>query len=692
MEVLHSLILSDDFGLYMFGVFFILFSVSVSVLSLRSRKKHKAIKEAINILQEYTEDSNRELTFTQNFESINQKLEKTALARNWDEFVETLIAPINAIEHRDYTVYRNTKRPEVYFSYNEVFQHVRPLINSSTFVGLGLLLTFIGLILALGSVDHLFRSDDAKDMEHGLQMLLATAGAKFWASVSGLGASLLQEIIFSSSKSKDKVLIDQFNDLLEESLVFASQEKIAVDHFGYAVKQAKTQQELADYIAVQIGDKVSNAIAQIPMALSSELEKTFEPIISDISNVANSMGDNNQKALADMAEQFQNQLAGASQTAMDGVVTQLNSLVDSLNQASQNIGQGSQQMNSSLESSFQDLKNMMRTIAEEMMNSSKLAGEQLQSSSGVVSKQMEDAFITIANQQEGMSELIEGLVQNINNAGEDITKAMSNQLSESSGEMNKLISGTVQSLSDEMTQFSRLMGENVYKSSQEIQQSLDSSIQSISNNVVDTFEQTHKTMLTNFEVLSVKVEEVTTKLDQSLASWSKESSHTSTSFRDVNSTLSGINKGLLDTQASIEQTSIKLIESSSVFGGLIDKTSSVVSSLNRNVDKLVAQTEELGEDAAQTLDLSRKSIAEAHEAILSLRKAWLESSERLEGLDQEMEGAFNRLTTNLGANLDRLTDYSNKLDSNASEAIDQLRAMVATLTDAVEDIADNFKK
>ena len=66
------------------------------------------------------------------------------------------------------------------------------------FVGVGLFVTFLGLVAALGAAAEAITqgAESSKAMKEPIQNLLKAASAKFYASFAGLGVSLLLNTMF----------------------------------------------------------------------------------------------------------------------------------------------------------------------------------------------------------------------------------------------------------------------------------------------------------------------------------------------------------------------------------------------------------------------------------------------------------------------------------------------------------------
>jgi hypothetical protein len=107
------------------------------------------------------------------------------LRHSWEKFRETLIEPTGD-EQADRIV-RNTERPQNYFNTSEAglrFPLYRAMPN--LLVGIGLLLTFVGLVTALYfTTEALNSAHDLDASQDALKNLLHAASFKFYTSVAG---------------------------------------------------------------------------------------------------------------------------------------------------------------------------------------------------------------------------------------------------------------------------------------------------------------------------------------------------------------------------------------------------------------------------------------------------------------------------------------------------------------------------
>src|SRR3546814_10554220 len=106
--------------------------------------------------------------------------EALPLRRTWEEFRETIVDP-------SADVLQNSARPEHFFV-NLGDSHRGLNWFANIFIAIGLLITFLGIIAALSTLDF---SGGVDAMQERLNELMKVAGAKFWASVGGIVASIV---------------------------------------------------------------------------------------------------------------------------------------------------------------------------------------------------------------------------------------------------------------------------------------------------------------------------------------------------------------------------------------------------------------------------------------------------------------------------------------------------------------------
>lgn len=294
--------------------------------SFRSRPFINAAKARVSALRQAlgneTDPANERNAFAENFADVTTamgKLERGAepLVRSWHEFHESIVDETE-------TPVRNTTRPMAFFL-REIPKHKDLIFWSNTFVGIGLVLTFLGIVVALHSTAEGMRDGaTAKESQAALRALLAIASVKFFTSIAGLLASLL--LRFAEYKLSRKCERDVLTicDLLERGLLYVSPQVLAVHQLNELKRQSTQLEKFNTDLAMSIGEQVGQHFqsAMSPMQSSLSALNTNMEMMSDrlserlgegVGKAIESATNGELRALGDTLESLRQQLQGLSQ-------------------------------------------------------------------------------------------------------------------------------------------------------------------------------------------------------------------------------------------------------------------------------------------------------------------------------------------------------------------------------------------
>ena len=172
-------------------------------------------------------------SFAAEYENVNELLgESRFLAPIWSEYRETITRAKN---ETGIEVIQNTKRPKDYFTADAISKQ-RGSMSSldnwpNTFVGIGLLVTFLGLTVAVYDTAIAIKaaSNDVAEVLRALEDLLTVASIKFLTSVSGIGCSILMNLSIKSMQSNINQKLNRLHDRIERCLEFLSLERLQKD-------------------------------------------------------------------------------------------------------------------------------------------------------------------------------------------------------------------------------------------------------------------------------------------------------------------------------------------------------------------------------------------------------------------------------------------------------------------------------
>ncbi|MGL1921460.1 MAG: hypothetical protein OCD03_10600 [Hyphomicrobiales bacterium] len=363
----------DGFGgflVFLIGIIFtIVLIVTIYWWASKSRLILKAIS-AIRTASGKTENEKRAAFVDKYLEIDHQLREIKSIGECWREFRETIELPdINSPDDASQYI-RNENRPQTYFKLTNGSMHAPILRNwPNILVGLGLVLTFAGLIAALSVAGQdLDTVSDQDGMKRVLGTLLDTAGAKFYASASALGASiilgLIQKMCFVSLQKK----MGRLNGLLEERMEFDAQASISRKQLHVLRLQHHQLQSFNQDFALKVGEAVRDAFSSSNTEVVDSLKEVankLEAMADKTSEgVSKSVGDKLDSALSGTLEKMNNTLKDV-QLSLGGLPEQMNDAVSALSQSTaDHMNDGAKSVANNLTGIVQPLQRAVDTMSD----------------------------------------------------------------------------------------------------------------------------------------------------------------------------------------------------------------------------------------------------------------------------------------------------------------------------------------
>jgi hypothetical protein len=210
--------------------------------------------------------------FAARFDIVTQRLERNAIVGHaWRQFEATLV--------RKDAVVRNTVRPQAFINLAHARERLFGLKMMASipgfFVGLGLFLTFVGLVLALNKAAGSTSSGSAEMMTKSLNDLLSAATFKFSTSIAGLGASLLLSFLFRTYQIWIEGAFESFGRAVEDRMQFQPPQRTAVDSLDLLIAQRDQLKEINSEaffgrLGETIAPRIQTALADAMSPISNE--------------------------------------------------------------------------------------------------------------------------------------------------------------------------------------------------------------------------------------------------------------------------------------------------------------------------------------------------------------------------------------------------------------------------------------
>lgn len=318
--------------------------------------------------------------FASQFDAVSQKLDRNAVVGPaWREFRKTTVREDGAIQH--------TVRPQHYINLTDARERLFGLKMMGAipgfFVGLGLLLTFIGLVLALNKAAASTGVASADAMTGSLNELLAAATFKFSTSIAGLGASLTLALLFRTYQIWIEGGFYKFSRALEDRMLFQSSHQIATDSRRILAEQRDQLKEInsADFFA-RLGQSVAPKI-------EGAIAAALHPVTAQLDTTMGQLRHTSQSGLQDVLEHFLLSLRGGAGVEMVRVGQTLDAVRNALEAVHQNLAGSGSDFTRRLEEASEKLSRMIDEAARNLGGSASGAAGALENAMAGVAQKLE---------------------------------------------------------------------------------------------------------------------------------------------------------------------------------------------------------------------------------------------------------------------------------------------------------------
>ena len=280
-----------------------------------ARARVQALKEALGSDSDPVAER---ASFAENYITLSSVMNQEqagsrSLVLAWREFQESMV-------DESATPVRNTNRPATFFG-RAAPKLTMLTFASNIFVGAGLILTFLGLIVALNTAAKGMAVPDVAVAKQSLQELLIVAGAKFFTSVAGLGASIWLRFSEHGLSMKVRRETDSICELLERGLLYVSPQRLAVEQLEVLKEQRDQLKFFNTDVALQLSERIGAEFTQAIAPVTASLTALND----NMTSVTQGIGAGAREAIEKVSGE---QLRGLSETLGD-----LRTRLDAIGQA-----------------------------------------------------------------------------------------------------------------------------------------------------------------------------------------------------------------------------------------------------------------------------------------------------------------------------------------------------------------------
>lgn len=418
--------------------------------------------------------------FAASYESISTSLQNAPiLGPAWRDWSATLITPTGLG-----SPVRSTNRPDNYFSLGLLRAcGINPRLHAAMpnlLVGVGLLLTFVGLSIALSAAGNIVGApsatstktvatpgstiDSSSSMPGGatpnviaapatmterqdaLKGLLDAASAKFVTSLVGLLCSLAYTSFRSHQLVRAERSLDRFLAALEERIPLATPASLQAEANALLEKSLTVQTQFATEVAVNIGGRLDSALDQ-------RLGEHIGPLREAIEKLSEGIGTKSEDTLRILLEQFREMLQGSAQQHMEklasalsdtssameqirgGLADAASKMAGAADQIAEQMGEKADEAMGRITLQMEGLVGELRTLSEQ----SRAAGDDAMAQAALRISEAGDSFGAAARAiSSSLEKTVAGITTRLGGEAEAATRRMTEELTRAIGAMRDL--------------------------------------------------------------------------------------------------------------------------------------------------------------------------------------------------------------------------------------------------------------
>jgi hypothetical protein len=329
------------------------------------------------------------LAFAERYEESNATLANNPIiGMRWREFRDSLVLPRAAGRP-----VRTTTRPAAWFDL-DLFRVPGIDIDlryhaamPNLLVGAGLLFTFLGLSVALGTAGGVVTGSTSVRNE-ALRLLLETASFKFVTSLAGMMLSIIYALFRKNRLKHVERALDAFLSALEARVPLLTPAALQQETNRLLERQSTQLETFSTDLAINLGDAFNRAFDE-------RLAEHIGPLTQAMQSLAEGMASRNEAAMGSMLDAFLQRLQGGAGDRMQevmgslaGLGARLEGLQQGLSEAAARMtqsadamavrmGEGAEAALSRITDQVTGLIEILRTLSEQSRTAGTQAGEQM---------------------------------------------------------------------------------------------------------------------------------------------------------------------------------------------------------------------------------------------------------------------------------------------------------------------------
>lgn len=588
------------------------------------------------------------LAFANAFDSVKQAMgrqEKRAepLYQAWHEFHESIV-------REDEAPIRNTLRPQGFF------ERAVPNLGflafwGNTFVGLGLLLTFMGVVVALHNAGQNMEAGGTTDATNdALEALLTVAAAKFFASIAGLAASIIVRLAEARYGKAVWRRIDAINALLERGFMYVPPQLLSAQQLDELKAQSAQLQRFNTDLALSIGDQVSGRFKEAIATLAEPLAQL--DIRKEIATLAEPLAQLN-IGIANLGAQF-GKGAGDAITGAAG------------------------EHLASLGATLEGLRGKLAAVGSEVQNSGGDAANQIKAAAeqfSAAAMNIRDAFESLSSKIAGIGNAVAARNEEIHSSHAEARQKDQASFDASRTAFASAIGGATEALAEAGRRSAELLQaglDNAVKTStEEAAKILQDAIAAAGTGFGEAGQQ----LISAVRDAADQVHAYAEAIDRSRAG----AERVATVLENTATSAGGIAGSLGEAASALREAALPVAGNSRALASAATEMSRSLASHNESAVAFLNETRSLSEGI--------KATQESAEA------AWHDYRNRFDGVDRSLGETVERMSAGLADAIGTLRDFVAQLDRDLADIVGKITTPldnIGELAESIESFAERL--
>ena len=568
----------------------------------------------------------------------------------WTEYRETLVLHGEG-EARHL---RNSVRPSTFLNledleYGAGFWRIVP----GLFVTIGLFLTFLGLVAALGQMN--VGSADPAELQGMLDGLLTTASAKFIMSLTGLACSIVFTVVLRIGLGRLEHHMHALCSRVEYLLKFISLEDIAVEQLQAIKEQREHFRTIGMELVAELGRPLRE---ELPQAISRSIAEVVGPAMDRMAKVGT---DGVGGMVSDLSEKFSSEVSGALANASDSIELagrKIGELAARMDQSSGN-------MNEQLMASISTLTSSISDIRKNTEESAARTGEVFREGSEKMLAVMSETLQDIRDNTGRGAEAIKDAAAEMRSAAETFKE-----------ELSSAAQAGAQQVESHMAKTAEAAGGAITEASEKVLGSFGETAKRIAHMSTEMADKLSGDLLQPLDDIGEKLSALSRELGNGTSEFRRLAEGVKTgadatvvaanTFRSASQDMT--------TAATPIRSSVERIDDA--VSKLQTTTTQTADIMVKGAQNTVQSAEAALKSASDILMGEQRAIEAALEGVKEVVDRMKGQGDKLDDLDAKLGEAFEKYAKHVSSALEMMVDHAREMQAQLSPAIDQMREVV----------------